>query len=121
MVKHFDFVTIERSWLKLATRRSFLEIESKLPKPVKVSKNLKRLVTDSLKSQLLEPQRMVVPMARSDASVYKYPMPRHLLELNIIEAKDLVDTDSGPTQGMYQFIQCKLKYKLYFKLASTDI
>ena len=42
---------------------------------------------------------MVVPMARSDASVYKYPMPRHLLELNVIEAKDLIDADSGPTQG----------------------
>ena len=38
-------------------------------------------------------------MARSDASVYKYPMPRHLLELNVIEAKDLIDADSGPTQG----------------------
>merc|ERR1711935_680973 len=65
-----------------------------------VSKNLKKLVTDSLKSQLLEPQRMVIPMARSDASIYKYPMPRHLLELNVIEAKNLIDTDSGPTQGV---------------------
>ena len=33
-----------------------------------ISKNLKRLVSDSMKTQLLEPQRMVIPMARSDAS-----------------------------------------------------
>lgn len=26
-------------------------------------------------------------------------MPKHLLELNVIEAKDLVNADSGPTQG----------------------
>ena len=112
-----------------------------------VSKNLKNLVSDSMKTQLLEPQRMVIPMAKSDASgndgvqygvhiwnsiwgwirysysvniiiiiwikllfcfiiifnfwiiVYKYPMPKHLLELNVIEAKDLVNADSGPTQG----------------------
>ena len=46
---------------------------------------------------------MVIPMARSDASIYKYPMPRHLLELNVIEAKDLIDADSGPTQGQFKF------------------
>jgi len=33
-----------------------------------VSKNLKNLVSDSMKTQLLEPQRMVIPMAKSDAS-----------------------------------------------------
>lgn len=65
-----------------------------------VSKNLKNLVSDSMKTQLLEPQRMVIPMAKSDASVYKYPMPKHLLELNVIEAKDLFNADSGPTQGV---------------------
>merc|ERR1712110_851800 len=39
-------------------------------------------------------------MARSDASIYKYPMPKWLLDLNIIEAKNLMDTDSGITQGV---------------------
>ena len=33
-----------------------------------VSKNLKKIVKDSMASQLLEPQRMVIPLAVKDAS-----------------------------------------------------
>lgn len=33
-----------------------------------VSKNMKQIVKDSMATQLLEPQRMVVPLAISDAS-----------------------------------------------------
>ena len=37
-------------------------------------------------------------------------MPKHLLELNVIEAKDLVNADSGPTQGKGMKISKILKF-----------
>ena len=38
-------------------------------------------------SHLLEPRRMDIPMACSDVSKYKFPIPEHLLLLKVIEAK----------------------------------
>ena len=36
---------------------------------------------------------MVIPMACSDVSTYKFPVPKHLLLLNVIEAKKLMKSD----------------------------
>jgi hypothetical protein len=36
-----------------------------------VAKNMKKLVKDSMANQLLEPSRMVIPLAVSDASGFR--------------------------------------------------
>ena len=59
-----------------------------------VSKNMKQIVKDSMATQLLEPQRMVLPLAVKDASIYQFPMPKKLLNLTVVEAADLTNTDS---------------------------
>ena len=52
-----------------------------------ISKTIRRLIADAMASHLLEPRRMVIPMACSDVSTYKFPIPKHLLLLKVIEAK----------------------------------
>ena len=57
-----------------------------------ISKTIRRLIADAMASHLLEPRRMVIPMACSDVSKYKFPIPKHLLVLKVIEAKDSFTT-----------------------------
>ncbi|CAG5111803.1 Oidioi.mRNA.OKI2018_I69.chr2.g6076.t1.cds [Oikopleura dioica] len=66
-----------------------------------IHKNVKKALKDAIATQLLEPERMVIPleMANKDPSVYKFPLPARIVAVNVLEAADLPDLDSTPGQG----------------------
>ena len=39
--------------------------------------------------------RIVIPLANPDPSVYKWPIPKYLVRVTIIQAEDLINADDG--------------------------
>lgn len=56
-------------------------------------KTVRKKIVDVVSSALVCPKRIVIPLANRDPSIYKWPIPKYLVRVNIIKAEDLINTD----------------------------
>jgi len=60
-----------------------------------ISNTVRRIVVDGICTQLVDPHRMVVPLAAKCAAKYRWPQPKNVWKITVVEAENLVNADGG--------------------------
>lgn len=60
-----------------------------------ISSTVRRIVVDGICTQLVDPHRMVVPLAAKCAAKYRWPQPKNVWKITVVEAENLVNADGG--------------------------
>ena len=58
-----------------------------------ISSTVRRIVVDGICTQLVDPHRIVVPLAAKCVAKYRWPQPKNLWKITVVEAENLVNTD----------------------------
>jgi len=58
-------------------------------------KSVRSKIVDVVATASVCPNRIVIPLAAPDASIYKFPLPRYLVFVSVIRAENLINTDDG--------------------------
>ena len=56
-------------------------------------KSVRSKIVDVVATASVCPNRIVIPLAAPDASVYKFPLPKFLVLVSVIKAENLINTD----------------------------
>ena len=59
-----------------------------------ISTTVRKIVVDGICTQLVDPHRIVVPLATDCAAKYRWPLPKHIWKITVVEAENLVNTDA---------------------------
>ena len=55
--------------------------------------SVRKAVIDGVSTQLVDPNRIVVPLAVEDASHYRWPQPKNIWKITTIKAENLINAD----------------------------
>ena len=56
--------------------------------------SVRKLVVDGICTQLVDPHRIAVPLAAKCASKYRWPQPKNVWRITVVEAENLVNADA---------------------------
>ena len=59
---------------------------------------MRKLVVDGICTQLVDPHRIAVPLAAKCASKYRWPQPKNVWRITVVEAENLVNADAVRNQ-----------------------
>merc|ERR1712131_555332 len=84
-----------------------------------IASTVRKLVVDGICTQLVDPHRIAVPLAAKCASKYRWPQPKNVWKITVIEAENLVNADAG----MMSFLSGKSDpyVKIYMNCENQDI
>ena len=66
-----------------------------------ISSTVRRIVVDGICTQLVDPHRIVVPLAAKCVAKYRWPQPKNLWKITVVEAENLVNTDGVSQRFLY--------------------
>lgn len=61
---------------------------------LRIPYSVRKLVVDGICTQLVDPHRIAVPLAAKCASKYRWPQPKNVWKITVIEAENLVNADA---------------------------
>ena len=71
-----------------------------------ISSTVRRIVVDGICTQLVDPHRIVVPLAAKCVAKYRWPQPKNLWKITVVEAENLVNTDGVSQHFLYFCYVC---------------